>query len=68
MVLLMASLLVLSESFVPVLVIDAPGFGTGEGVVGFGDFDEFLLGGFVATVNGVSSAGLCWGRGKEVVG
>ena len=31
-----------------VLVVDAAGFGDGEGVVGFGYLDEFLGGGFVA--------------------
>ena len=44
-----AALLVLFEPFVAVLVVDAAGFGRGEGVVGFGYLDEFLGGGFVAT-------------------
>ena len=43
-----AALLVLCEAFVAVLVVDAAGFGGGEGVVGFGYLDEFLGGGFVA--------------------
>ena len=47
-----AALLVLLEAFVPVLVVDAPGFGGGEGFVGFGDFDEFLGGGGVAAGDG----------------
>lgn len=45
-----ATLLVLFQTFVPVLVVDAPGFGGGEGVVGFCDLDEFLGGRFIATV------------------
>ena len=44
-----AALLVLLEAFVAVLVVDAAGFGRGEGVVGFGYLDEFLGGGFIAT-------------------
>ncbi len=44
-----AALLMLFEPFVAVLVVDAAGFGRGEGVVGFGYLDEFLGGGFVAT-------------------
>ncbi len=44
-----AALLVLFQPFVAVLVVDAAGFGRGEGVVGFGYLDEFLGGGFVAT-------------------
>lgn len=44
-----AALLVLLEAFVAVLVVDAAGFGGGEGIVGFGYLNEFLGGGFVAT-------------------
>ena len=40
--------LLLGEAFVAVLVVDAAGFGGGEGVVGFGYLDEFLGGGFIA--------------------
>lgn len=43
------TLLVLLEAFVAVLVVDFAGFADGEGVVGFGDLDEFLGGGVVAT-------------------
>ena len=43
-----AALLVLLEAFVAVLVVDAAGFGGGEGVVGFGYLHEFLGGGLVA--------------------
>ena len=32
------------------MVVDAAGFGLGEGVVGFGDLDEFFGGGLIATV------------------
>ena len=47
---LSAALTVLLESFVAVLVVDLACRGGGEDVVGFGDFDEFLLGGFVASI------------------
>lgn len=47
---LAAALLVLLEALVAVLVVDAAGFGLGEGLVGFGDLDEFLVRGFVASV------------------
>ena len=47
-----AALLVLFKAFVAVLVVDAAGFGDGEGVVGFGYLDEFLGGGFVAAKGG----------------
>ncbi len=50
------ALLVLFEAFVAVLVVDFAGFADGEGVVGFGDFDEFLGGGVVAT--GIAQDGL----------
>ena len=43
------ALLVLLEAFVAILVVDFAGFGLGEGVVGFGDFDELLGGGVIAT-------------------
>jgi hypothetical protein len=44
------SFLVLFEAFVAVLIVDFACFGLGEGFVGFGDFDEFLLGCLVTTV------------------
>ena len=53
-----AALFVLGESFVAVLVVDFAGFGRGEGVVGFGDLDEFLGGGLVAAVGGIRTSGL----------
>lgn len=43
-----AALLVLLDAFVAVLVVDLAGFGRGEGVVGFGDGDEFVVRGVVA--------------------
>ena len=43
------TLLMLFQAFVAVLVVDFAGFGYGEGVVGFGDFDEFLGSGIVAS-------------------
>jgi len=46
---LAAALFVLFEAFVAVLVVDAAGLGVREGFVGFGDFDEFLVRGFVAS-------------------
>jgi len=39
-----AALLVLLDAFMAVLVVDLARFGLGEGVVGFGDGDEFLMG------------------------
>ena len=45
-----ASFLVLFEAFMAVLVVDFACLGFGKGFVGFGDFDEFLLGGLVSTV------------------
>ena len=57
----------------PVLVVDAAGFGGGEGVVGFGYLDEFFGGGFVASVTQITdqlfSTGKSWdvGRGLGVV-
>ncbi len=64
-----AALLVLLDAFVAVLVVDLAGLGLGEGVVGFGDRDEFLVGGVVAAWGGVSLAQLLvegkkrWRRG-----
>lgn len=46
---LAAALFVLFETFVAVLVVDAAGLGVREGFVGFSDFDEFLVRGFVAS-------------------
>ena len=40
---------VLRETLVPVLVVDFACFGLGEGVIRFGDGDEFLGGRFVAS-------------------
>ena len=50
-----------------VLVVDAAGFGSGEGVVGFGYLDEFLGGGFIATGRGEGSLALAF-RVKMVGG
>ena len=41
-----------------VLVVDFAGFGVGEGFVCFGYFDEFLLGGFVATAGLLVAGGV----------
>ena len=49
-----ALVLALLQAFVAVLVVDFARFGVGEGFVGFGDFDEFLFGGFIAAVVCVS--------------
>ena len=46
-----APLLALLEAFVPILIVDFAGFGLGERFVGFGHFDEFLFGCFVASVS-----------------
>lgn len=40
----LTALFVLVEALVPVLVVDAPSFCGGEGVVGFGYCDEFVMG------------------------
>lgn len=55
----LSALLVLLQAFVAVLVVYAAGLGLGEGVVGFGDLDEFFGGGFITTaeMNGVSFDG-----------
>jgi hypothetical protein len=45
-----ASLLMLLQTLMAVLVVDAAGFGRGEGVVGFCYLDEFVMGGLVAGV------------------
>lgn len=45
-----ATLLVLGEAVVAVLVVDFAGFRVGEGVVGFGYLDEFLGDGVVASM------------------
>lgn len=44
---------VLREPFVAVLVVDSACFGFGEGFVGFGDLDEFLGCGLIASVMGL---------------
>ncbi len=46
----LTALFVLVEAIVSVLVVDAPGFCRGEGVVGFGYRDEFVMGGVVTSV------------------
>jgi hypothetical protein len=53
-----ATLLTLLEPLVSILVVDFAGFRDGESFVGFGDFDEFLFGRFIAP--GFLSMGL-WG-------
>lgn len=45
-----ALLLAVLETLVAVAVVDGAGLGVGEGFVGFGDLDEFLLGGVVAGI------------------
>jgi hypothetical protein len=54
-----ATLLTLLEPLVSILVVDFAGFRDGESFVGFGDFDEFLFGRFIAP--GFLSMGL-WGQ------
>ena len=51
----LAALLVLLQAFVAVLIVDAAGFGLGEGIVGFGDLNELLRGRFVSTAGLVSA-------------
>lgn len=43
------SFLVLFEAFVAILVVDLASLGFRKGFVGFGNFDELLLDGFIAT-------------------
>lgn len=43
-------LLAVLETLVAVAVVDRAGLWVGEGFVGFGDLDEFLLGGVIAGV------------------
>ncbi len=43
------TLAVLGEAFMPVLVVDAPRFGFGEGFVGVCYLNEFLVRGVIAT-------------------
>ena len=43
------ALLVLFQAFVAILVVDFAGFGNGEGVVGFGNFDKLLCGGVISS-------------------
>ena len=57
----LSALLMLFQPFVTVLVVDAAGFGLGEGVVGFGDLDELFRGRFIATgqMKGVNYDSIC---------
>lgn len=57
-------LAVLGEAVVAVFVVDAPGGGVREGVVGVGYGDEFLFGGFV--VAGWVRALACDGDKEDV--
>lgn len=61
------ALLVLLDAFVAVLVVDLARLGLGEGVVGFGDGDEFLVRGVVAAGVVVSLARL-FGKWKREQG
>jgi hypothetical protein len=45
-----ATLFVLLQAFVPVLIVDASGLFVREGVVGFGNGDELVVGGLVVAV------------------
>lgn len=47
MVLLPATLLALLDAFMAILVVDFARLRVGKGFVGFGNFDEFLLGSLV---------------------
>lgn len=62
-----AALAVLLDAVVPVLVVDAAGLGCGEDVVGVGDFDEFLGGGVVVSVERGWSVRV-WVEGGRYVG
>jgi hypothetical protein len=48
-----SSLLSLFQSFVTILVVDFAGFWGGQSFIGFGDFNELLLGCFVTSVDTV---------------
>jgi hypothetical protein len=58
-------LLTLLQPFVAILVVDFAGFRDGESFIGFGDFDEFLFGRFIAP--GFLSMDLWGDWGKGVV-
>lgn len=45
-----SSLVVLFQTLVAMLIVDSSGFGGGEGIVGFGYLDEFVVGRVIARV------------------
>lgn len=45
-----SSLVVLFQTLVAILIVDSSVFGGGEGVVGFGYLDEFVVGRVIARV------------------
>lgn len=57
-VLATATLLPLLQALVAVLVVDFARLGVDEGFVSFGDFDELLFRGVIATEGGKESAGV----------
>lgn len=65
---LAAALLVLRQPFVPILVVDFARLRLRKRVVGFGNGDEFLRGGFVAPVEGLAVNELLGVRGKCIEG
>lgn len=51
-----------------VLVVDFAGFVIGEGLVGFGYFDEFLFGAFVVSGETLLVGNWCVAGGGQVTG
>lgn len=54
------ALLSLLQTLVTILIVDLAGLGVDEGFVGFGDFDELVLGGVVAPVRRGTSVSWTW--------
>lgn len=55
-----AALLSLLQTLVAILIVDLAGLGVDEGFVGFGDFDELVLGSIIASVRGGTSVSWAW--------
>lgn len=55
-----AALLSLFQTLVAILVVDLAGLGVDEGFVGFGDFDELVLGGIVTAARCGISVSWTW--------
>ena len=60
----LSTLLVLFQSFVAILIVNAAGFRLGEGIVGFCDLDKLFRGGLIATAEMIGLAFGCRCRMK----